>query len=72
MTRALMRAVPGDRLIVDGDPERMGVVIGVPHPDGSPPYVVKWCRTGHVALVFPDSYSSLLPPEAELPPGAGR
>lgn len=70
MARAGMRAVPGDRLIIDGDPERVGVVIGVPNPDGSPPYVVRWHRSGHIALVFPDSYSALVPAGCELTPAA--
>ena len=69
MTRAGMRAVPGDRLLIDGDPGRVGVVIGVPHPDGSPPYVVRWRRSGHIALVSPDGYSSLVPAGYALTPG---
>ncbi len=56
-----MKAVPGDRLIIDGDPSRVGEVIAVPRTDGSPPYVVRWMRSGHIALVSPDSYSSLVP-----------
>jgi len=56
-----MKAVPGDRLIIDGDPSRVGEVIAVPRTDGSPPYVVRWMRSGHIALVSPDSYSSLIP-----------
>jgi Domain of unknown function (DUF1918) len=66
MTRAGMRAVPGDRLIIDGDPERVGVVISVPHPDGSPPYVVRWHGDGHIALVSPDCYTSIVPAGREL------
>lgn len=61
-----MKAVPGDRLIIDGDPSRAGEVIAVPRRDGSPPYVVRWMRSGHIALVSPDSYSSI------IPAGAGR
>jgi hypothetical protein len=56
-----MKATPGDRLIVDGDVSRVGEVIAVPHTDGSPPYVVRWQRSGHIALVSPDSYSSIIP-----------
>lgn len=61
MDTSRMRAVPGDRLIVDGDLTRVGEVIAVPHSDGSPPYVVKWQRSGHIALVSPDSYTSIIP-----------
>jgi hypothetical protein len=55
-----MTAVPGDRLIIDGDPSRVGEVIEVPDRDGSPPYVVRWMRSGHIALVSPDTYSSII------------
>jgi hypothetical protein len=56
-----MKADLGDRLIIDGDPDRVAVVIGVMHRDGSPPYVVRWQRGGHIALVSPDSYASIVP-----------
>lgn len=62
-----MRAVPGDRLIVDGDPDRVGEVISVPHGDGSPPYVVRWQRSGHIALVSPDSYACIVPAGSAQP-----
>jgi uncharacterized protein DUF1918 len=58
-----MRAAPGDRLIIDASSGRVGEVIGVPHADGSPPYVIKWQRSGHIALVCPDSYAVLIPAE---------
>ncbi|MEV4703009.1 DUF1918 domain-containing protein [Actinoplanes sp. NPDC049316] len=52
-----MNARTGDRLVMKGihlgDPQRVGVIIGVPHPDGSPPYQVRWLDTDHEALVFP-------------------
>jgi hypothetical protein len=72
-----MRAVPGDRLIVDGNPDRVGEVISVPHGDGSPPYVVRWQRSGHIALVSPDSYACIVPVAAQpapvpAPPGNRR
>ena len=58
-----MRAAPGDRLIIDASSGRVGEVIGVPHADESPPYVIKWLRSGHIALVSPDSYAVLVPAE---------
>lgn len=52
-----MRAKLGDRLILEGthvgDRRRIGIVTEVRHPDGSPPYVVRWLDDGHEALVFP-------------------
>ena len=56
-----MRAAPGDRLVIDGDSARVGEVIGVPHADGTPPYVVRWLRSGHIALVSPDNYTVIIP-----------
>jgi Domain of unknown function (DUF1918) len=54
-----MRAQVGDRLVVGHD--RVGIVIGVPAADGSPPYVVKWLKGGNIALVQPDHYSRIIP-----------
>ncbi len=56
-----MRAQAGDRLIQDGDPDRIGLVIGLRNEDGSPPYIVRWLATGHVALVLPGPYARIVP-----------
>jgi hypothetical protein len=56
-----MKAQVGDRLIPDGDPDRIGLVIGLRNEDGSPPYIVRWLATGHVALVFPGPYARIVP-----------
>jgi hypothetical protein len=52
-----MIAHVGDRLVVEGVrlgvPRRVGVIIGVRHPDGAPPYDVKWLDTGRESVVFP-------------------
>lgn len=53
-----MRAHVGDRLVLDHD--RIGVVIGVPSEDGTPPYIVKWLRDGHIAMVTPDQYARIV------------
>lgn len=57
-----MHAAVGDRLVVrslhvDG-PHRDAEILEVRHPDGSPPYVVRWSDSGHEALVYPgpDAY----------------
>ncbi|WP_436498303.1 DUF1918 domain-containing protein [Actinokineospora sp. HUAS TT18] len=52
-----MYARPGDWLIVergsvDHHPRR-GRIEQVLHPDGSPPYVVRWTETDKSATVFP-------------------
>ncbi len=56
-----MRAHVGDLLVPDGDHSRAAVVIGLRNADGSPPYVVKWVKDGHIALVFPGPYTRLVP-----------
>ena len=59
---AIMRASVGDRLVVRGthvdEPVKDGVILEVRHPDGSPPYLVRWSTDGHEGLVFPgpDAY----------------
>jgi Domain of unknown function (DUF1918) len=55
-----MKARVGDRLLPDGEQRRAGVIIGLQHADGSPPYVVKWLNDGHLALVFPGPYTKLV------------
>lgn len=52
-----MFAEVGDRLVVhsthlDG-PVRDAEIVAVRHPDGTPPYVVRWSDTGHESLVYP-------------------
>jgi uncharacterized protein DUF1918 len=44
----------GDRLLADGN--RIGLIIAVPHDDGTPPYIVKWLSDGHIAMVAPDHH----------------
>lgn len=41
-----------------GSSMRARVVVGPPHPDGSPPYDVRWADSGRVTLYFPgpDAY----------------
>jgi hypothetical protein len=58
-----MRAREGDWLVVEGthvgDGRREGLIVEVSHPDGSPPYRVRWLD-GHEALVFPGPDSRIL------------
>jgi hypothetical protein len=56
----MMKADVGDRLVQDGDPDRVGLIIGLRNADGSPPYVVRWLRGGHIALVFPGPYTQIV------------
>src|SRR5262245_10377607 len=59
--RAVMYAHVGDRLIAEGDAARSGLIIGVPHHDGSPPYIVKWLSDGHIAMVWPGDFARIIP-----------
>jgi Domain of unknown function (DUF1918) len=56
---ARMHAQVGDRLVVGED--RIGEVVGVPSADGTPPYIIKWLKDGHIAMVFPDEYARVVP-----------
>jgi Domain of unknown function (DUF1918) len=65
----VMRAKAGDRIIVAGGTDRIGVVLSSLGPDGSPPYVIKWLKGGHIAMVSPDKYSRIVPAEHPAAPG---
>ncbi|WP_432561657.1 DUF1918 domain-containing protein [Kineococcus sp. SYSU DK003] len=58
-----MRARPGDRIVIAsatvGATRRDGVVVDVPHPDGSPPYRVRWDDTGTETVFFPGHDASV-------------
>ena len=58
-----MAAHVGDWLLVPTDSSgghvRRGQVVGIPHPDGSPPYRVRWLDDEHESLLFP-------PPDTRL------
>ncbi len=56
-----MDARVGDRIIVEGDQARTGLIIGVPHEDGSPPYIIKWRSSGHIAMVSPGQFARVIP-----------
>lgn len=58
-----MHARIGDRLIVEGDPARTGLIVAVPHDDGTPPYIVKWLASGHIAMVSPGQFARIIPAE---------
>lgn len=52
-----MKAQIGDRVVVEGtnlgDRRRVGIVVRLRHPDGTPPYVVRWLDDDHESLMFP-------------------
>jgi hypothetical protein len=64
-----MKARIGDRVVVEairvGAERRVGIVTGVDHDDGSPPYRVRWLSDGRTTLLYPG-------PETHVEPGHGR
>ncbi|MGW3449341.1 DUF1918 domain-containing protein [Streptomyces sp. NPDC001076] len=56
-TGGSMHARVGDEIVVQGTTDgvvaRDGEVVGLHHPDGSPPYDVRWADDGRVTLYFP-------------------
>ncbi|WP_431682627.1 DUF1918 domain-containing protein [Kitasatospora sp. KL5] len=52
-----MKADIGDRVIVNatrpGAARRDGEIVALHHPDGSPPWDVRWSETGRVSMFFP-------------------
>jgi hypothetical protein len=60
----------GDQLVLDGDEGRAALIIALQHPDGSPPYVVRWLNDGHLALVYPGPYARIRPTRTGEPSGS--
>jgi hypothetical protein len=56
-TGASMRARVGDEIVVRGTTAgvvaRDGEVVGLSHPDGSPPYDMRWAENRQVTLYLP-------------------
>ena len=54
-----MRAEVGNWLVVHSrhvdDGVRTGLIVEVPHADGSPPYTVRWLDDDRLSIVFPSS-----------------
>jgi len=69
-----MKARVGDWLVIEGrtlgERRRQGQIIGLAHPDGSPPLRVRWVEDDHESLVFPGPDARIEP--HPVPPSAGR
>ena len=52
-----MHAQTGEQIRVrgprQGEPDRLGMVVEVRGPEGTPPFVVRWDDSGHEVLFFP-------------------
>jgi len=64
-----MKAKVGDWLVIKGtrvdEAVQRGLITDVHSADGSPPYVVRWLTTDHVAIVFPGPDALIVTPEEQ-------
>jgi hypothetical protein len=64
-----MKANVGDWLVIKGTTtgrsDQRGLITEVHSADGSPPYVVRWLATGHVATVVPGPDAVVVTPEEQ-------
>ena len=69
-----MKAEVGDWLVIEGRRldarRRKGVVVGLVHADGSPPFRVRWVEDGHETLVVPGPEAHIEPPPVAPDPGS--
>ncbi|WP_131744917.1 CBS domain-containing protein [Frankia sp. Cppng1_Ct_nod] len=67
--RRLVRAHPGDTLIIHGRtlgrPDRHGEILEVQSPSGDPPFLVSWSDSGHVTFTYPGPDAEVRPREQE-------
>ena len=64
-----MKANVGDWLVIKGTTtersDQRGLITEVHSADGSPPYVVRWLATGHVATVVPGPDAIVVTPQEQ-------
>jgi hypothetical protein len=64
-----MKANVGDWLVIKGTTtersDQRGLITEVRSADGSPPYVVRWLATGHVATVVPGPDAIVVTPQEQ-------
>ena len=64
-----MKANVGDWLVIKGTTtersDQRGLITEVHSADGSPPYVVRWLATGHVATVVPGPDAIVMTPQEQ-------
>jgi Domain of unknown function (DUF1918) len=54
-----MMAKAGDQLLTASG--STALILDVVGADGHPPYIVKWTRSGHIAMFSPDQYTRVVP-----------
>jgi len=61
---ATMQARIGDHIVIGGrrvgQPDRSCEVLEIRHPNGEPPYIVRWGDTGHEDLFIPGPDASIV------------
>ena len=64
-----MKGNVGDWLVIKGTTtersDQRGLITEVRSADGSPPYVVRWLATGHLATVVPGPDAIVVTPEEQ-------
>jgi uncharacterized protein DUF1918 len=70
----VVKARVGDWLVIEGrtldNTRRQGQIVELVHPDGSPPYRVRWVEDDHESVVFPGPGARIEP--HPVPPSSGR
>ena len=72
-----MRAEVGKWLVIRSShldvPVRLGRIVEISHPDGEPPYVVRWSGDEHTSVVFPGPDAVVMdnPPTTAVGPNPG-
>ena len=65
----MMQAKVGDHIVIGGhrvgEASRNCEVLELRHPNGEPPYMVRWSDTESEGLFFPGPDASVLPPKGK-------
>jgi hypothetical protein len=73
----IVRAEVGKWLVIRSShmdvPARLGRIVEVSHPDGGPPYVVRWSGEDRTSVVFPGPDAVVMdnPPTTAVSPHPG-
>jgi hypothetical protein len=72
-SRSILRAQPGDRLVIRahhaGEAEHDGEILEVLGEAGGPPFVVRWEEDGHVSRLYPGTDAYVQHLHGEVPNG---
>jgi hypothetical protein len=75
-SRRLVRARPGDTLVIHGRtlgrPDRFGEIVEVRSPSGDPPFLVSWSDSEHVTFTYPGPDAEVRPRDPEASAAGSR